>query len=156
MTEFQGSTSRLIYLESIPYHEGAGDHQRNFAIPFAKGTHLQFIDDDDAFRPGAINLIRKAAEKAPGKILMFRMQSMNPERHAWAPIRWVDYKDPFVGNIGTPMFTVPNQPQWLGVWKERGERQGGGDFKFMESTLAKWPGGKASIVWYEDVTVDVY
>lgn len=151
-----GGRLPMKYLSTLETTATSGNNQRHRGMEYAKGTHLLFIDDDDAYRPGALDIIRTAAEENPGRILIFKMQSQNPRKHAWAPIRWIDYKDPFVGNVGTPMFCIPNIPDRLGRWQQRLELGGCGDFNFLESTLAKWPEGKASIVWRDEIIVDVY
>ncbi len=133
------------YLETDPTR-CAGHAQRNAAMKVASGSHLISIDDDDTYRPGALEAVRAAAELHPGRFLIFRMQSHTP-RHPWGTL-W-NYKGASLGNVGTPMMVAPNVKGKLGRWGDRYE----GDFDFLESTLAHYPEGP---VWLEDVIVDVY
>lgn len=139
------SRLRLTYRET-PATRCAGHAQRNVGISFASGSHLLSIDDDDAYRPMALQLVRAAALANPGRFLIFRMQSHTP-RHPWG-LLW-SYKGASLGNVGTPMMVAPNMPGKLGRWGDRYA----GDFDFLESTLAHYPEGP---VWLEDVIVDVY
>lgn len=139
------SRLRIIYRQTPP-SKCAGHAQRNHAMEFAKGSHLISIDDDDAYRPGALSRIRAAAQENPGRFLIFRMESHTP-RHPWGTL-W-NYKGASLGNVGTPMMVAPNAPAKLGRWGHRYA----GDFDFLESTLSHYPEGP---VWLEDVIVDVY
>jgi hypothetical protein len=123
---------------SCPAMGDFGYSERQYAMPFATGTHLLFLDDDDCFTPGAFDAIRSMIEANPGRPLMFRMVA------PWGQTLWVD---PVVrvANHGGPQFVVPNDPARLGRWGTRYE----GDFDFCTSTLALYPDG--SLVWDETV-----
>lgn len=125
------------YLEHGPDHAW-GHPQRNHAMPLAQGTHLMSLDDDDALRPGGLEMIRKAIGEHPSSPLMFRMthESMVLWRE---PSFWV-------GNVSTQMFVTPNVPDKLGKWGHRYE----GDFDFMSSTLSLYP--QNALVWRSEIT----
>lgn len=114
-----------------------GHSERNAAMPLAEGTHLLFVDDDDALLPGALATIRAAIATAPDLPHVFRMIDPHgrilPERPGLAQ-----------GHIGTPCLVAPNVPEKLGRWGHRYE----GDFDFIRSTLAHYPDGA---VWHADV-----
>src|SRR5262249_48456121 len=106
----------------------------------ATGDYLVFGDDDDAFFPDTRKAIVAAARIDPGRPLMFRMIDPN------GAIVWVDEKIR-MGNHGTPMFVVPNDPKKRGRFGNRYE----GDFDFVQSTLAKYTNndytGESMVVW---------
>jgi spore maturation protein CgeB len=111
-----------------------GCTERTMGIARATGTHLVFLDDDDAFLPGAFAKMREACAAHPGRPVMFRMI---------APGGRVLWHEPVVrlGNHGTPQFVTPNDRARLGQWGTRYE----GDFDFCVSTLAHYPEG--ALVW---------
>ena len=142
------SRLKIIYFETPPFHY-VGHPQRNAGMAVSSGTHVMSIDDDDAYRPGALQLVRSLAAAEPGRILIFRMESHTP-RLPWK-LLW-DGKFHSLGNVGTPMFVVPNVERQLGIWG----RRHAGDWDFIDSTLARWPGGSEAIVWREEIIADVY
>jgi hypothetical protein len=115
-----------------------GSDERSYAMSVARGTHLVFVDDDDALLPGAVEAIRGTLERHPGRPVMFRMIDQGGR---------VLWREPVVrcGNHGTPQFVVPNEPARLGHWGTRYE----GDFDFVVSTLACYR--PDALVW--DTTV---
>lgn len=128
--------------EILVIEDHTGDHgytARRKGIEQATGTHLCFLDDDDAYTPDAIRLFRDAACDVP---VVFRMD------HPWHGILW---RDPVLefGNVGTPMFVVPNKYALLGEWKPHapGLAEPGGDFEFLRGCAAKMGGP----VWREEV-----
>lgn len=115
-----------------------GHSERNHAIPFANGTHLLFIDDDDALVPGALNVIRLAVAEAPDRPHVFSMIDSHGRKLPVMPtIRQ--------GNLGTPQMVAPNVAEKLGVWGNRYE----GDFDFIVSTVSHYADGP---VWHDAVT----
>lgn len=118
-------------------HQGCwGHHHRNWVMPQAHGTHLMFLDDDDRIAPWGLATIRKAIAEDPGKILLFKS--------IWTQnrIRW-STKEIKIGNVGTHMWVVPNQPTRLGTWGARWE----GDYDFIASTVALYPEGPDAVAW---------
>jgi glycosyltransferase involved in cell wall biosynthesis len=99
---------------------------RDAAIPRARGTHLLFMDDDDQFARGAFRTIRRFASAHPGRIGIFRMRFDNGLTLWTEPALRL-------GNLGSPMFCVPNAQDRLGSWRS-GEIPRHGDFEFICTT----------------------
>lgn len=110
-----------------------GSTERNFATPLARGEYLSFMDDDDAYAPGARAALESAAN---GKPSIFRM------RYANGQTLWTD-PEIRCGNVGTPMVFVPNALDRLGLWGPNV----GGDTDFM--FRMKWE--PHEITWREEV-----
>lgn len=118
--------------EIIVIPDSTGDHgytPRTEGIRRATGTHLAFLDDDDVYLPGAIELFRQAACERP---VIFRMD------HYDHGILWRKPELAF-GNVSTQMFLVPNVPEQLGVWEAHDPSfaEPGGDFTFIKGCAAK-------------------
>lgn len=148
----QKSVSEYSTKLDVRYVEGPLDHcvghpQRNAVMGQAKGTHIVSIDDDDEYINDALSIMRQAAKDHPGRVIIFRMDV----RERLSSILWID-KAIREGNVGTPMFMVPNLPSALGVWGHRYA----GDFDFIRSTVDKWPGGDQGVVWSEAIIVRVH
>jgi glycosyltransferase involved in cell wall biosynthesis len=121
---------------------GAGNAQRRHGIGRARGTHLAFIDDDDVYEPGALELMRSSAD---GRPVVFRMD-------ATAVGLGVLWAEPVLryANVGTPMFVVPNDPGRLGEWAPcRGPD--GSDFSFITGCCERM----GEPVWREEVVARV-
>jgi glycosyltransferase involved in cell wall biosynthesis len=103
-----------------------GNAARRSMISRAKGTHLLFIDDDDQFARGAFTTIRRFAEAYPGRIGVFRMRYDN------GLVIWTK-PEVRLGNVGSPMLCVPNEPDKLGRWADD-EIPRHGDLAFLRST----------------------
>ena len=114
-----------------------GHAERNYATPRATGTHLLFIDDDDALVPGALDVIRDAVAEAPERPHIFGM--VDPCGRV-LPIG----HEVREGNLGTPQMVAPNVRGKLGVWGTRYA----GDFDWIASTLAHYSDGP---VWHDAV-----
>jgi hypothetical protein len=128
----------------VKYWEHGSDHcwgypQRNWVMPRASGSHLMFFDDDDRGAPAALQHVRDAARANPGRPLMFR--EIHEEGLIWGRKR-VE-----LSNVSTQLFVVPNDPARLGKWGQRYV----GDYDFVVSTLALYPGGEEALVWREEV-----
>jgi glycosyltransferase involved in cell wall biosynthesis len=115
-----------------------GATPRNQAMRLARAGWLLFLDDDDAFAPGALACVRSALAENPGRPHLFRMYIVPEGRTLWAR------REVALGNVGTPMFVLPAGGP-LGVWGSRY----GGDLDFLVSTLARWPA--QALVWREEV-----
>jgi len=108
-------------------------------IKQATGTHLAFMDDDDEYTPGAMQLMREAACDVP---VIFRMA------HYTHGVLWRNKRVQF-GNVSTQMYLVPNDPERLGTWEPYapGLAEPGGDFTFMRQCVDKM----GEPVWREEV-----
>lgn len=134
-------TQDRVFPVECPRGNNWGHTERNFAMPFATGTHIVFGDDDDAFLPGTVDIIKETLERTPPETpVMFRMIDSN------GLILW---KDPTVrqGNHGTPQFVVPNVPDLLGQFGNRYE----GDYDFVLSTLRKHDIVHTGLVWSTEI-----
>jgi len=96
-----------------------GGPQRNHGMRVATGTHLAFMDDDDAYTREAGDAIRNAVRREPDRVHVFRMR--NGDKLYSGPIG--------SGSVGTPMFVVPREP--VGQWTNRY----GDDFDFITETM---------------------
>lgn len=120
-----------------------GDHgytARTVGMQLATSSHLAFLDDDDVFAPGAIETMRSVESNVP---VIFKMDH---------PTHGVLWREPVLafGNVGTPMFLVPNDPENFGVWKPYapGLPEPGGDFTFIAGCVEKMGG----VRWEEAIT----
>lgn len=119
---------------------GWGGPARNYGVGLARGSHLLFIDDDDQYRPGAIDQVRAMVADNPETMHVWRMKARGG-RVLWTrPVLRV-------GNIGTPMFCVPRHA--AGRWTERYE----GDFDFALSSYQNM-NDQDCLAWHEAVLVD--
>ena len=128
--------------EIITVPDETGDNgytPRTKGMHSATGTHIAFLDDDDVYLPGAIDLMREAACDVP---VIFRMD------HPHHGILWREPELRF-GNVGTPMFLVPNIPAKLGEWAPHNPKlkEPGGDFTFISGCVERMGG----VVWREEV-----
>lgn len=100
-----------------------GTRARNSAMSRANATHLLFLDDDDEFVPGAFEKMRRFAFENPGRIGIFREELVEGSLLWTEPI----FRK---GNVGSPMFVVPNVAEKLAPWV--GDE--GNDWYFIEGT----------------------
>jgi glycosyltransferase involved in cell wall biosynthesis len=128
--------SRWTYLECDGDGGGPGYAQRALGIENASGTHLVFMDDDDVYADGALALLRNAACDRP---VIFRMDH---------PLLGVLWKTPELcyGNVGTPMFVVPNEPEKLGSWSPHVAGKAG-DFTFVAGCCERM----GDPIWREEI-----
>jgi hypothetical protein len=113
-----------------------GCAERTTGMQMATGTHLAFIDDDDAWTPNARVAIDRAISAYPDRPILFQM------RYPSGRVLWAD-PELRSGNVSTQMIVIPNDPNRLGKWTPRRE----GDFDFLASM--KWPA--SDIVWIDEV-----
>lgn len=118
-----------------------GNAQRDFGIKNAVQSHLAFMDDDDCYLPGAIEIVHGAIGSAPVHPLLFRMAHRGT-------VIWRDQILEF-GNVSTQMFVVPNISGCLGQWDQNEGDGQGCDFSFIRDTVAKWP--PDSLIWQEEI-----
>jgi hypothetical protein len=118
------SDTRVRYVDCKPGGD-FGHTERNVATPHARCRYIAHIDDDDVYAPGHRDLMADAITKTPGRPVLFRMRYPN------GITLWSDPKI-YCGNVGTPMFLIPNMPTKMGSWKSFV----GGDCAFLEES--KW------------------
>jgi hypothetical protein len=117
-----------------------GGTERNLGMLKGPGRYLAFMDDDDTYAPLARKAIQDSINASPGRPMVFRMRQ---------PDGSVLWSDPVMreGNVGTPMFVVPNDRTRLGQWSGRREC----DFDFTSS--CRW--SPAEWVWCPQVIANV-
>lgn len=122
-----------------------GNAQRDFGMRKATKDLLAFMDDDDEYVPGALNLMRAYCEHNPGKITIFQLQ------HRSIGVVWKEKV--FKEGIGTQMVVLPNMQERLSEWtcEQVPERDYMGDFYFFKRTVENWPNKYDDIVWAEHV-----
>lgn len=118
-----------------------GATERNYATPFATGQYLAFLDDDDFALYGARAIMQETILTCPGRPIIFRMRYGTDGAVLWHERRLC------LGNVGTPMFVLPNEPDKLGTWVGRY----GGDFDFINTM--KWSAD--AIVWMPQVIAQI-
>jgi len=123
-------------------HDG-GNSQRDLAMERSSGTHLAFIDDDDAYIPDTLIPMRRAIGKSIGKVSMFRA------RH---PRRGVVWKSRQISsdNVSAQCIVVPNRRGLLGRWANGS----GGAFGFLSDTLRKRGERPSDVVWHDQIIVN--
>ncbi len=123
-----------------------GAHQRNVGLGMATGTHALFIDDDDRYRLGALELVRKVLSKAPDRPHLFRVQAIGGRRDFGILWRDPEFR---LGNVGSQMIAVPIVDGLLGTWPN----SHCSDFGFLADTLPRH--GMDRIIWREEVIVEL-
>jgi glycosyltransferase involved in cell wall biosynthesis len=120
----------------------AGDTPRNRVLDSAHGSHILFLDDDDEFRPGALEAVRRFARENPGRIGIFRL-SLGPLGIAHGE------GTKSLVTTATAMYVVPNIPGKVGRFgRAPGAKQGRlGDYPFIVETVAF----QGEPVWCKDV-----
>jgi glycosyltransferase involved in cell wall biosynthesis len=130
------------YLETPGRSGDFGGTPRNLAMPLAQGDWLLFLDDDDIYLPGALEVIRSVLAAGPRRPHLFRMRHYPSDGGILWRKRTVEF-----GNVSTQMIAVPNDPGRLGSW---GDKKGS-DFAFITSTLAHYAEGP---VWRDEVIAE--
>jgi len=122
---FRVNDPRVSYVDCEPGKDW-GHTERNIATPHAKGQYIAHIDDDDVYVPGTRKLMQSVIDWTPGRPAIFRMRFPN------GITLWAD-REIRCGNVGTPMFFLPNEQEKFGKW----ESFVGGDCKFLETSAWK-------------------
>lgn len=99
----------LLNLDDGP-HGDWGSHARNQAVATASGTHILWLDDDDAYCEGGIDTVREAVPADDTQTChIFRMMG---QRHG---LLWKSKHITF-GNVGGPMLVAPTWALRLAEW----------------------------------------
>jgi hypothetical protein len=119
---FRVKDERVRYVDCKPGGDW-GHTERNVATPHAKGQYIAHIDDDDVYAPGTRDMMADAIAKTPNRPVLFRMRFPNG---------FALWQEEVIrcGNVGTPMFLIPNVPEKLGTWQSFV----GGDCAFLETS----------------------
>ena len=115
-----------------------GNTSRDALMQQATGTHLLFIDDDDAYAPGGLSLVRSEIAAWPEHIHVFRMASPG-DNNPW------NGQEVRPGNVGTPMFVWPIGCNFA-RWAE--DLTGKSDFEFINKTVTA---SGRDLMWHEEV-----
>lgn len=122
------------------HHAGAAQRRHGAGVRRLPALHRR----RRRLHAGQLRRVRYHVRRNPGLLLMFRMIKPDGETVWRSEKQWGQAEPIANGNVGTPMFVVPNDPGRLGEW---GEARGG-DWVFIRSTLDRWPRG--SIVQVDD------
>jgi hypothetical protein len=122
----------------------AGDTPRNRVLPMLRTTHISFLDDDDEYRPGALDIVRSFAREHPARVGIFRF-----DMGMWG-VAWSE-KDLMAS--GTAMYVLPNIPEKLGRFgRPPGAPDGRvGDYTFIVQTVAHL----GEPIWREEIIQDI-
>jgi hypothetical protein len=124
----------------------AGDTPRNRVMDGAHGTHICFLDDDDEYRPGALEAIRRFAREHPGRIGIFRINF-----GLWGT-PWWDHDRNLI-STATAMYVVPNVKGRIGKFGPAPGAPAGrlGDYAFIVETVAL----QGEPVWCPEVIQEI-
>jgi glycosyltransferase involved in cell wall biosynthesis len=113
-----------------------GAAARNRLAAKAGGDFLLFMDDDDAYTPGALDTVRRVVGDTVA-LHIFRMRYRGG----------VLWQEPVLasGNVSTQMLVVPNWdlPLWTTARRDH-------DFTFAADCAKRWP-----VEWHEEVIARV-
>lgn len=138
---FLAKNQQIRFIHCPPGHDW-GHAERTFAMPLAKGDFLSFMDDDDYYSPGHRDAMEQAMRDHPNAPTIFSMRL----HHMGGLVLWQD-KEIRCGQVGTPMYFLPNDQSKLGTWPPHY----GGDCTFMQS--CKWE--PETINWSKVVIAEV-
>lgn len=124
-----------------------GNAQRDLGVTIADNSHLCFIDDDDRYMPGALNVIRDRVGEAPDAAHVFRAE-WGSGHHAAGTVLW-ETPELRTGNVGTPMVVLPRNaglPRWM-AFNDRGTVS---DYGWISAAVAG-----LELVWHEEIVARV-
>lgn len=141
--EFQ--PAQLLYVECSRPGSVFGNAQRDFGmqLAYSRSSHLMFLDDDDVYTAGALDLVRwEISQHSPAAAHVFKA-AWGPGHHAHGVTLW---REPVVReqNIATPMVVLPNR-YYDCSWWQFNARGVVSDFGFLEAAL----GQCGTVVWHD-------
>jgi glycosyltransferase involved in cell wall biosynthesis len=113
-----------------------GHRARNEMMEKATRDMLLFMDDDDIYLPGGLEMVRQGVGEWTSNLHIFKMEYMDGSPLWRQPVL-------ALGNLSTQMIVAPNIPGLLGHWGDRYE----GDFDFACSTAQK----AGEPFWHEEI-----
>ena len=131
---FENSNLPGRYIECKTDHKW-GNMQRNQGILFAQGKYILFMDDDDAYAPGAFDSIRSLLDFS--SLNLFRMIHNKIIGIIWRS------KQVQLGNVSSQIIVVPNEFSKLSKWQSLYE----GDFLFARDCEASF----GNVNWCEPI-----
>jgi hypothetical protein len=143
--EAQNRWGEFIYLETNERLNRHGNPQRDIAMRkrYPADRYI-FLDDDDVFLPGALDLIRDADKEAGSKAIMFKVRYPHPTRPG-GRLLW-ETKDLTAGNVGGSMFSPPRDDSSTAYWDSQWAKAYISDFFFIHEWVYSH-GGLACIYW---------
>lgn len=120
-----------------------GNALRQEMMGHARTDAMLFMDDDDFYTPGALDVIRTRYAETPKRVHIFKM--------LYAENDFVLWTEPVlrVGNVASQMICVPTALHCpLGGWGDRYE----GDFDFIHGTCQLL----GEPIWHEEVIALVH
>lgn len=114
-----------------------GATPRNEAMRRATGTHIVYMDDDNAFTPGALEVIRTAVADAPDLPHLFRVRHFNGQIY-WDQRGHLEY-----GHLDGHGFVLPNDGRWT-PW----DATAAGDYNHVMGTLRL---RQEDLVWRDEI-----
>ena len=128
----------ILTIQHTPPSGNWGNAERQEGTDKAKCNYLAFLDDDDIYVQGARKIMDIAIrENLNNYPIMFKMQ------YPSGRIIWKDKKIA-CGNIGAPMFLVPNVKKNLHIWEPA---RSAADFIFAD----KWAWPAKLTIWREEI-----
>jgi hypothetical protein len=119
--------------EHLPPARDWANTLRNVYAREATKDFVLFMDDDDCYAPGALEVVRSRAGANRGSLLIFRMR----RAHDFIPHTLGELME---RNISTQCGVVPNTPHLWGQWASKYS----GDYEFFRSC-------KLTPIWFEEV-----
>lgn len=140
----------LFYVEAHHVESCFGNTQRDFGLQLAAGrsSHLLFLDDDDVYRHGALDIVRWRVESNSQHAHVFRCE-WGAGHHAHGYLAWTD-PEVREQNIATPMVCLPNR-HYDRTWMDFNDRGIVSDFGWLQAALAQCDG----VEWHTDVIATV-
>lgn len=133
---------RYRYVEHNAGRHSFGHDQINYGLSLADGEWLHVSDDDDIWAPGAVDVMRSAADANPGRPILFRFLSYH------GIVFWITRGVFAYEQVGGHCLLAPNIPGKVGTWLDHYQ----GDWSYLESTIALH-GGDQSIIWRDEIIV---
>lgn len=143
----------IFYVETQRPGSVYGNAQRDFGMSLALGRSdfLCWLDDDDVYVHGALDLIRWHVGDDRDSAHIFKAR-WGPGHHAHGTVLWAD-REVREANIATPMCVLPNRPYLRSWWdfNDRGRNGTTSDFGFLSAAI----GECAGVDWHDPVVAVV-